>query len=70
VQDIVNNLLNNLVLFQMELAETRPPGSSDPIEELILDASKKLKALGDVTSVRETTLAVGIGIEFIEPTVA
>ena len=35
-------------------------------EELIHQTSQKLKALGDLESVREKPLAIGVGIEYPE----
>jgi hypothetical protein len=64
VQDIVNNFLNNLLLFQMDAAAVMPHGSLDSIEELSQQTYQKLKALGDLESVRETPLATGAGIEY------
>ena len=52
VQDIVNNFLNNLMLFEMEATVVMPDGSLDPLQELIQQTSQKLTAfenhIGDV----------------------
>ena len=64
VQDIVNNFLNTLMLFEIAANGDMPHGSLETIEELIQDTSQKLKALGDLDSVVENSLAVGIGIEY------
>jgi len=61
VQDIVNNFLNNLMLFEIP---AKGDGSSDTMEELIQNTAQQLRSLGDVESVVEQTLAVGIGIEY------
>ena len=61
VQDIVNNFLNNLMLFEIP---AKDDGSSDTMEELIQHTSQQLRSLGNVESVVEETLAVGIGIEY------
>ena len=59
VHDIVNNFLNSLILFELPAN-----GDMDTIEELVQDTSEQLKALGDLDSVVEKSLAVGIGIEY------
>jgi hypothetical protein len=59
VHDIVNNFLNCVMLFEMPAK-----GDMDTIEELIRETSERLKALGDLDSVVEMPLAVGIGIEY------
>lgn len=59
VHDIVNNFLNGLQLFELPANDDR-----DILEELIQDTSQKLKALGDLESIVEKSLAVGIGIEY------
>ncbi len=64
VQDIVNNFLNNLMLFEMPSKGNLPDGSLDTVEELIQHTAKQLRSLGDLESVVETRLAVGIGIEY------
>ncbi len=64
VQDIVNNFLNNLMLFEIEAAAVMPDGSLEPLQELIQQTSQKLTALGDLESVREIPLAVGVGIDY------
>jgi hypothetical protein len=63
VQDIVNNFLDNLLLFEMEAQAVMPPGSLDALEELAQQTYQKLKALGDLESVRETPLTSGVGKE-------
>jgi hypothetical protein len=67
VQDIVNNFLNNLMVFEMAASSEMPDGSRDRLEDLIQETSQKLKALGDLQSVQERVLAIGIGIAFVEP---
>jgi hypothetical protein len=65
VQDIVNNFLNSLMLFEIPAKEDMSHGSSTTVEELIQDTSQQLKALGDVESVVEHSLAIGAaGIEY------
>jgi hypothetical protein len=67
VQHIVNNFMNNMVLFQIEADAVMPRGFCDPLGELIQETAQKLKTLGDVKSVRETPLAMGAGIEYAVP---
>jgi hypothetical protein len=64
VQDIVNNFLNNLMLFEMPAKGNLPDGSLDTVEELIQHTANQLRSLGDLESVVETPLAVGMGIEY------
>jgi len=64
VHDIVNNFLNNLMLFEIPVMDDAPHGSSTTVEELIQNTAQQLRSLGDVESVVEQTLAVGIGIEY------
>jgi hypothetical protein len=64
VHDIVNNLLNGLMLFQMEAVRVMPRGSLDPLEELVQQTFEKLKALGDLEVVQERRLGTGMGINF------
>jgi hypothetical protein len=63
VQDIVNNFLNNLLLFEMEVKSKVPPHTLDQLDELSLSTYEKLKALGDLEQVQESALAIGAGIE-------
>jgi hypothetical protein len=66
VQDIVNNFLNNLLLVQMEMEGIVPRHCLDELDQMVWETHNKLKALGDVESVREKPLAVGSGIEYPE----
>ena len=68
VQDIVNNFLNNLMLFEIPTKADMPHGSMDTMEELIQHTSQQLRALGDVESVVEQSLAIGVGIEYSHKT--
>jgi hypothetical protein len=68
VQDIVNNFLNNLMVFELEAAATMPEESLDQLERVIQETSGKLKALGDLTSVAEKPLALGVGIAYPDHT--
>jgi len=64
VQDIVNNFLNNLMLFEIPAQADMPHGSPGTIEELIQHTAQELRALGDVESVVEQSLAIGVGIQY------
>jgi hypothetical protein len=64
VHDIVNNFLNNLMLFEIPAQDDAPHSSLNTIEELIQHTSQELRALGDVESVVEQSLAIGIGIDY------
>jgi hypothetical protein len=64
VQDIVNNFLNNLVLFEMEAKTKVPRHWLDQLDEVTQQTYLKLKALGDVESVQEKPLAAGLGIDY------
>lgn len=64
VQDIVNNFLNNLMLFEIPAKGDMPPGSVATVEGLIQHTSRQLRSLGDLESVVETSLAVGAGIAY------
>ena len=66
VHDIVNTFLNNLMVFELEAAAVMKPGALDPLEKMIHDTTRKLKALGDLESVREKPLAMGLGIDYAE----
>jgi hypothetical protein len=67
VQHIVNNFLNNMVLFQIEADAVMPRGFCDPLGELIQQTAQELKTLGDLESIRESHLATGGGIEYAIP---
>src|SRR6266436_2053925 len=64
VQDIVNNFLNSLLLFRMEAEDVLPPESLKLFDELVKDTSAKIKMLGDLDSTPETSMAVGIAIDY------
>jgi hypothetical protein len=68
VHDIVNNFLNNLMVFELQAAAITKPGALDPLERIIHETAGKLKALGDLESVREIPLAMGPGIHYKDPT--
>src|ERR1044071_4854912 len=64
VHDIVNNFLNNLLLFEMDLRDSVPSDRLDGLDDLIQETSLKLKALGEVVTVEEQQLAAGAGIAY------
>ena len=66
VQDIVNNFLNSLMLFEMPARGDMRDSSFDTIEELIQHTSQQLRSLGDLETIVETSLAVGIGTKYPE----
>jgi hypothetical protein len=68
VHDIVNNFLNNLMLFEIPAKDDAPHHSLGTIEELIQHTSQELRALGDVESVVEQSLAIGVGINYSRKT--
>jgi len=64
VQDIVNNLLNGFQLVQIAAEGQLPAEMLTLIDQMIQEASVKLKALGDLETVKEKEMAVGPGIEY------
>lgn len=67
VHDIVNNFLNNLQLFRMEVEKKNalPPESLELMDSIVHDTSAKLKKLGDLDTTPEKQM-VGdtIGIDY------
>ncbi|WP_299012932.1 hypothetical protein [uncultured Photobacterium sp.] len=61
VHDIVNNFLNQLLLFQFEAEEnkTLEPKSIILMESIIQDTATKLKNLGELDSITEQQMANG-----------
>ena len=64
VQDIVNNLINGFQLVRLEAGSQLPEEMLTLIDQMIEEASGKLKALGDLETVNEKEMAVGLGIEY------
>ena len=64
VQDIVNNLLNGLQLVRLEAGSQLPAEMLTLIDQMIQEASVKLRALGDLETVKEREMAVGLGIDY------
>jgi PAS domain S-box-containing protein len=64
VQDIVNNLLNGLQLVHLE-AEAAPPAEKQTlVGQVIQEAAVKLKSLGDLETIQEREMAIGLGIDY------
>jgi hypothetical protein len=64
VHGIVNNFLNNLLLFEMEARGKVSPKYLDDLDELIQVTHQKLKALGDVTTVEERHTPTGLEVSY------
>lgn len=67
VQDIVNNFLNNLLLFRLEAEENHALSNSSLqlMDSLIAETGAKLNALADLDATREIPMAGGFkGIDY------
>jgi hypothetical protein len=64
VHDIVGNFLNGLQLVRLEADDSLPPDVVDLLERLTDETAGKLKALGDLESVPEKQLPVGVVIDY------
>jgi PAS domain S-box-containing protein len=64
VQDIVNNLLGNLQFVHQEAEGQLPAEMLALVDRMIQDAAVKLKALGDLETVTEKEMAIGVGIDY------
>jgi PAS domain S-box-containing protein len=64
VQDIVNNLLNGFQLVRLETEGQLPDELLSLFDQMIEEASVKLKALGDLEIVKEREMAIGLGIDY------
>jgi hypothetical protein len=64
VQDIVNNLLNGFQFVRLEVASHLPDETLALIDQMIDQAAGKLKALGDLETINENEMALGVGIEY------
>jgi hypothetical protein len=62
VKDIVNNFLNDLQLFRLEIEQgkTLDPQSLQALDALIQEASAKLNRLGELKEIREKDLGGGV----------
>ena len=66
VQHLVNTFLNDLILLEVEAANTLPQEMLDRLDDRVQDIAKQLKALGDVTSVREKRMGAEVGVDYAE----
>jgi len=66
VQDIVNNLLNSLLLVHHEAEGQLPDEMLTVVDRMIQEAAARLKSLGDLETVREKEMVIGLGIEYPE----
>ena len=64
VQDIVNNLLSSLQLVHLEAENQLPPEMLALVDRIVEEAAAKLKALGDLETVKEKEMAMGLGIDY------
>jgi signal transduction protein with GAF and PtsI domain len=63
VQDIVNNCLNQLLLFRLSAEGRMPEESLVLFDEAVYETAEKLKALGDVEAFAEKELEIGTGLD-------
>jgi PAS domain S-box-containing protein len=64
VQDIVNNLLSSLQLAHLEAEAQLPAEMVTLVDRMIQEAAVKLKTLGDLETVNEKEMGIGIGIDY------
>jgi hypothetical protein len=64
VQDIVNNLLNSFLLVQLEGAGHLPAELLTRVDQMVQEAGVKLKTLGDLETVNEREMEIGMGIDY------
>jgi PAS domain S-box-containing protein len=64
VQDIVNNLLNSFQLVRFEAEGQLPAEMLALVDRMVQEAAEKLKTLGDLETVKEKEMAIGLGIEY------
>ena len=64
VQDIVNNLLSGLQLVHLEAEDQLPAEMLTLVDRMIQEAAAKLKTLGDLETVKEKEMAIGVGIDY------
>ena len=62
VQDIVNNVLNGFQLVRLEAEGQLPEEMLTLVDQVIQEASVKLKTLGDLETVTEREMAIGRGL--------
>ena len=64
VQDIVNNLLNGFQFVRLEGEGHLPAELLALVDQMVQEAGVKLKTLGDLETVTEKEMAVGMGIDY------
>jgi PAS domain S-box-containing protein len=64
VQDIVNNLLNTFQLVRFEGEGQLPDELLALVDQMIDEAGVKLKTLGDLETVNEKEMIIGMGIDY------
>jgi len=64
VQEIVNNLLNGLQLVHLEAEGHVPAEMLEVVDRTIQEAAVKLKALGELETVTEKEMSLGLGIDY------
>jgi len=64
VQDIVNNLLNSFQFVRLEGKGQLPAELLTLVDQMVQEASVKLKTLGELQMVNEKEMAIGTGIDY------
>jgi PAS domain S-box-containing protein len=64
VQDIVNNLLGSVQLVHLEAEGQLSAEMLTLVDRMIQEAAVKLKTLGDLETVTEKEMAIGLGIDY------
>ena len=64
MQDIVNNLLNSFQLVRLEAEDQLPAEMLTLIDRMIEEAAVKLRTLGNLETVKEKEMAIGLGIDY------
>lgn len=67
VQNIVNNALNELQLFRLDVETVLPQESLTLFDDIVERTAAKLKALGDLESTSETLTPFGHSIDYEPP---
>ena len=60
MQDIVNNLLNSFQLVRLEAEDQLPAEMLTLIDRMIEEAAVKLRTLGNLETVMEKEMAIGL----------
>jgi CheY-like chemotaxis protein len=64
VQDIVNNLLNTFQFVRLETEGQLPAEMLTLVDRMIEEAAVKLRTLGDLETVKEKEMTIGLGIDY------